>query len=77
MNQALLKELEADQYLLAQKETMHAPNKGCDPKDAIKMSKRIVKADGNCLFNSVCLAMEGVVNKPDEIRQLAVSIMSS
>ena len=56
---------------------MKGINKGCKPSDAIKIVKETVKADGNCLFNCVTLAMEGVVNKPDETRQIVVSVMMS
>ena len=52
-------------------------NKGCKPEDALKMCKHLVKADGNCLFNCLSQAMEGVKDKPDEIRQTVAMVMIS
>ena len=37
----------------------------------------MVKADGNCLFNSVSMAMEGTVDKPMELRELVASVILS
>ena len=56
---------------------MAPKNIGCDPAQATKMDKELVKADGNCLFNCASLAMENTVSKPDEMRQLTASIMMS
>ena len=80
VDQALMKALaakQADQKLLQEKASMQPANKGCAPGEATKMKKETVKADGNCLFNCLTLALEGVVNKPDETRQMVVSIMLS
>ena len=56
---------------------MQANNRGCDPAQATQIDKELVKADGNCLFNCASLAMEGTVDKPEEMRQLVASIMMS
>jgi len=80
VNETLLKELMAKDMpdkLLAEKATMKSQNKGCSPSEATKMQEEKVKADGNCLFNCLTLAMEGVVNKPQETREMVVSIMMS
>ena len=65
------------QRLLEEKKSMQGSNVGCDPAHATPMEKEFVKADGNCLFNCASLAMEGTVEKPDEMRQLTASIMMS
>ena len=67
----------ADQKLLEEKASMKALNKGCASSESTLMKKQTVKADGNCLFNCITLAMEGVVDKPDETRQMVVSVMYS
>lgn len=41
------------------------------------MVKHQIKADGNCLFNCLTMAQEGVVDKPEETRQMVVSVMMS
>ena len=56
---------------------MKGLNKGCLASQALKIVKETVKADGNCLFNCATLAMEGVVNKPDETRSIVASVMAS
>ena len=51
-----------------EKNRMKGSNVGCDPANATKIEKELVKADGNCLFNCASLAVEGTVEKPDEVR---------
>ena len=41
------------------------------------MVKEIIKADGNCLFNSATLAMENTVDKPMEMRETVAAIIMS
>ena len=41
------------------------------------MEKEIIKADGNCLFNSATLAMENTVAKPMEMRETIAAIIMS
>ena len=48
---------------------MQGSNVGCDPSQATAMEKEMIKADGNCLFNCASLAMEGTVDKPDQMRR--------
>ena len=48
---------------------MKGTNKGCETGTATKMTRAMIHSDGNCLFNCASLAMEGTVDKPDEIRQ--------
>ncbi len=72
-----LPKAEQDDTLLAEKAGLVAVNKGCDPVSATKMGKECVKADGNCLFNCATLALEGTVDKPQEMREIIASVMLS
>jgi hypothetical protein len=56
---------------------MKGSNNGCHPSQARKIIKETVHADGHCLFNCATLALEGVVNKPMEVRETIASIMMS
>ena len=44
-------------------------NLGCKIEEATQMDLECVLSDGNCLFNSVTLALENTVDKPHETRQ--------
>ena len=41
------------------------------------MTKEVVKADGNCLFNCATLALENTVSKPQEMRETIAKIIIS
>lgn len=56
---------------------MIGENKGCKPEEALKIEKHLVKADGNCLFNCLTQAMEGVKDKPQECRETVAVVMLS
>jgi len=56
---------------------MMGANQGCDPAQATKMTKGLIKADGNCLFCAASLAIEGTVDHPDEVRQNVAALMLS
>jgi hypothetical protein len=63
--------------LMEEKAEMAASNKGCNVGQATKITQETVRADGNCLFNVATLAMEGVIDKPREMREIIASIMLS
>jgi len=72
-----LPKVEEDPTLIEERKKLAAKNQGCDPKNAKKMGKECVRADGNCLFNCATLALEGTVDKPQEMRETIASIMLS
>ena len=56
---------------------MKGENKGCDPVTATKITRALIKPDGNCLFNCASLAMEGTVEQPTQVRQRVAELMLS
>ena len=52
-------------------------NSGCKIEEAIEMEVEHVLADGNCLFNSVTLALENTVDRPYETREKLAKFMLS
>ena len=54
-----------DDRLEELKSELKPPNSGCEISQSKQMTTVGIMGDGNCLFNSVSLAMEGTVDKPD------------
>jgi hypothetical protein len=59
-----LQDESGSQQLQDEKKRLLAQNKGCVNEAALKMTKKYVKADGNCLFNCATLAIQNTVENP-------------